>query len=47
MLTSLNKLVICALGSAHEKFDVSNEVALLSKFPCGPLDLNSWVVDSN
>ena len=32
-----------ALGLAHEKFDVCNKVAPQSKFPCGPLDLNSWV----
>ena len=31
------------VGSAHEKFDVLREVAPQSKFPCGPLDLNSWV----
>ena len=31
------------VGSAHEKFDVLSEVAPQSKFPCGPLDLNSWV----
>ena len=35
--------VIYALGLAHEKFDVWNEVAPQSKFPCRPLELNSWV----
>ena len=40
-------MVIYALGLAREKFDVSNEVAPQSKFPCRPLDLyNSWV-DAN
>ena len=32
-----------ALGLAHEKFDVWKAVASQSKFPCGPLDRNSWV----
>ena len=36
-------IVIYALGSAHEKFDVWNEDAPQSKFLCGPLDHNWWV----
>ena len=28
---------------AHEKFEICDKVAPQSKFPCGPLDLNSWV----
>ena len=43
MLISEMNLVIYALVSAHEisKFEVWNVVALQSKIPCGPLDLNS------
>ena len=36
-------LVIYALGSEYEKFDVWNEITPQSKFPCGPLDFNWWV----
>ena len=32
-----------ALGSAHEKFDVWNDVASQSHFPYRPQKLNSWV----
>ena len=41
----INEIIFYALHvcSAHEKFDVLREVAPQSKFPCGPLDLNSWV----
>ena len=35
-------LCICYV-MAHEKFDVCNKVAPQSKFPCGPLNLNSRV----
>ena len=37
-------IVIYALGSAHEKFDVWNEDAPQSKFLCGPLDHNWWSI---
>ena len=36
-------IVIYAFDSAYEKFDVCVEVALWWKFPCGPLEINSWV----
>ena len=41
----INEIIFYALhvGLAHEKFDILSEVAPQSKFPCGPLDLNSWV----
>ena len=33
--------ILYALGLAHEKFDVWNEVSPQSKFPCRPLERNS------
>ena len=36
-------VVIYALGLTRYKFDIWNKVAPKSKFPFGPLELNSWV----